>query len=137
MSIKPLIKKLFEFKIVRYGFIGGISTLIHIIVAFLYLHFVANSILFSNVSGFLSAFAFSYMVQSHFVFEHKLSLSKAWRYFIVQVVALMVSIVVAKYIPLDNYLRVIVVAFILPLMTFFIHKLWTFSTPKETDDAIQ
>ena len=135
MNIKTLLIKLFEKKIVRYGFIGGISTLTHISIAFSYLHFIADSIVFSNIFGFTGSFLFSYAVQSRYVFEHKISLVKAWRYLLVQITALILSILLAKYIPLNNYLRIIVIAFILPVITFFIHKMWTFSTPKGATDV--
>lgn len=131
MSIKSFIIKACDYKIIRYGCIGGISTLIHIIVAFLYLRFVADSTLFSNLFGFVVAFVFSYSVQSIYVFEHRLSFGKAKRYLVVQLGALALSILVAKLLPYNNYVRVLIVAFILPVATFFIHKLWTFQEPKE------
>lgn len=123
--------KLFDQKIIRYACIGGSSTAIHIFVAFLYLKFIADSIFFSNIVGFLGAFLFSYALQSRYVFKHRLSFSKATRYFTVQVAALMVAIILTKLIPFDNYIKVVIIAFILPLITFFIHSLWTFSISKE------
>ncbi len=126
MSIKSLIIKACEYKIIRYGCIAGLSTLIHIVVAFLYLRFIADSTLFSNLFGFVVAFVFSYAVQSLYVFEHRLSFFKAKRCLAVQLVVLLVSIVVAKLLPYNNYTRVIIVALVLPIATFFIHKFWTF-----------
>ena len=44
------LKRLFQYKIVRYALVGGISTLIHISVAILYIYFINHSVLQSNIS---------------------------------------------------------------------------------------
>lgn len=125
-----MIRKITRHKIVRYGLVGTLSTLIHIMMAFLYIYYVNDSIFISNSVGFLSAFGFSYLLQSKVVFQHAVSYKKALKYFLVQFVALLVSIGISDFAPLDNaYVKVILVVIILPLATYFIHKIWTFSTP--------
>ena len=122
-------RKIIDHKIVRYGLIGTLSTLIHITMAFLYIYFINDSIYISNIIGFLSAFGFSYLFQSKFVFQHTISYKKALKYFMVQSFALLLSIVISDLTPLGNaYLEVILVSIILPIMTYFLHKIWTFST---------
>ncbi len=126
------LQKLLAYKIVRYGFVGGISTLIHMSIAMLYIYYVNNSVFQSNVSGFLFAYGFSYLVQSKFVFEHKISVEKAIRYFIVQFGALLLAIVLSSlFQSYNSYIRTIIVIILLPLITFIIHKFWTFKTDKE------
>ena len=125
-----MIQKISRHKIVRYGLIGTLSTLIHITMAFLTIYYVNDSILISNCVGFLFAFGFSYLLQSTLVFQHAISYHKALRYFVVQVVALLLSIGISDFAPLDNaYAKVVLVVIILPLSTYFIHKIWTFSKP--------
>lgn len=125
-----MIRKITRYKIVRYGLIGALSTLIHITMAFLYIYYVNASIFISNSVGFLSAFGFSYLLQSKVVFQHAVSYKNALKYFLVQFVALLVSIGISDFAPLDNaYVKVILVVIMLPLATYFIHKIWTFSTP--------
>lgn len=125
------IRKYLRHKAVRYGLVGGTSTLIHIIAAYSYLYMVNNSVVISNVVGFFSAFSFSYIVQSKFVFKHTISRIKALKYFIVQFVSLLIAISISNYVPLqDSYLKVIAVIIILPLITYLIHSIWTFSEPK-------
>ena len=122
-----MIKYLISHKLVRYGFIGGVSTLIHISVASLYIYFINDSLLKSNISGFLVAYIFSYTIQSRFVFEHKVSFSKALKYFLVQIGALVVAIFLSDILEgFNSYIKSVVVALLLPLVTFFIHKFWTF-----------
>ena len=116
------------FRIAKYGVVGVFATLIHVSAAYLYLFFLGTSVLFSNSFGFLFAFAASYTLQSKFVFARSLSFPKAARYFLVQFAALLVSVLVATLLVDANpYIKVLVVAFVLPLITFVIHRLWTFS----------
>lgn len=121
------IKHLFTYKIVRYVLVGGTSTLIHILVASLYIYFMYDSVFQSNVMGFLVAYIFSYLVQSRLVFEHAVSIQKAIKYFIVQFSALLLAIFTSDFFDSYNsYLRTLIVAVLLPLITFVIHKFWTF-----------
>lgn len=124
-----MIRKIASYKIVRYGLIGGLSTLIHITMAFLYIYLVNDSIIVSNIIGFLCAFGFSYLLQSKLVFQHTISYKKALKYFLVQSLALSLSIGISNFAPLSNaYLGVILVVIMLPVITYFIHKTWTFSS---------
>lgn len=121
------IKKLFNVKIVRYGLIGGVSTAVHVSVAFLYIYFLHDSLFIANTVGFFTAYWFSYTVQSKYVFEHSLSFAKAFKYLVVQFTSLLIAMGVTYYAPLENsYLQTILVVLILPLVTFIVHKFWTF-----------
>lgn len=127
MNIKNLFLKLSNYQIVRYGLVGGVSTLIHIATAFLYLYFVKADVLIANTLGFCVAFIFSYTIQSLFVFKHKLKISKTVKYFLVQLGALIIAYFSSNILQLENsYIHTLVISFLLPLVTFFIHKFWTF-----------
>jgi len=121
------IKHLFSYKIVRYAIVGGISTFIHIFIASLYIYFVKDSVFQSNTIGFLVAYVFSYLVQSKLVFEHAVSTQKAIKYFIVQFSSLLLAILPSEiFDSYNSYLRTLIVAVLLPLITFIMHKFWTF-----------
>lgn len=122
--VKPYLK----LKVVKYAIVGIISTTIHIVFAFLFIYFVHPSLLLSNIFGFSWAYLFSYTAQSNFVFESSLSLKKAIKYFIVQFLSLIISIQITHFLnEFSVYLKVILVVFIMPIVTFIIHKTWTFS----------
>ena len=126
-----MLQKALQCKIIRYGLTGGISTAIHITVAYLYLYFVDTSLFVSNTLGFMVAFVFSYLVQSLYVFKHAIGLSKALKYFIVQFASLLAAIFISDYLPLENsYIKTILVILILPLITYVVHKFWTFKEAK-------
>ncbi|MFT5721041.1 MAG: putative flippase GtrA [Motiliproteus sp.] len=123
-----LVQKLLRLQLVRYGLTGGGATLIHLLVAFACLHWWLDNLWWANLLGFLSAFVFSYSLQSLLVFKRRLALRSACVFFLVQFGALLVSIALADTLSeLNNYLRVVIIALLLPLITFVIHKFWTFS----------
>lgn len=114
-------------KIIKYFFIGGISTLVHIIVASLYIYFIDDNLFISNILGFLIAYIFSYTVQSKYVFQHAISKSKAIKYFVVQFSALLFSVVASDmFVSFNSYIKTIFVIIIMPLITYTTHKTWTF-----------
>ncbi|MDD2369523.1 MAG: GtrA family protein [Sulfuricurvum sp.] len=127
MNINAMITKLYHSKLIRYAVIGGTSTLIHLSIAFLWLYAVNKSFFFANAAGFCVAYLFSYTVQSRYVFLHPLSLPKAFRYFLVQFGALLVSLFLSDMlVGYNSYIKTLIVVILLPLITFVIHKLWTF-----------
>ncbi len=122
-----MFEKFFTLQIVRYGFIGAISTLIHMCIAFLYIHYMNDSLFVSNTLGFLTAYTFSYLVQSRYVFRHTVSLRKASKYFIVQFVSLLIALSISYQLSfINSYIQTIIVVLIIPLVTFLVHKVWTF-----------
>ncbi|RUM75152.1 MAG: GtrA family protein [Sulfurovum sp.] len=126
---KNKIIKLFSFKIIRYALIGAIATIIHLSVSTFYIAKIDNTLFVSNVLGFLISYIFSYVMQSKMVFEHAINVEKAIKYFIVQFSSLLLSVflsdIASEY---NNYLKTVMVIIMMPIMTFFIHKMWTFKT---------
>ncbi|KKD61496.1 polysaccharide synthesis protein GtrA [Grimontia sp. AD028] len=119
---------LLSHRIIRYGLAGGLATLTHISVAFALLHFMAVSVFIANLLGFLTAFSVSYLLQSFFVFQQSLSLKNVSRFFVVQLTALLVSQLVSEaFQDTNNYLRVLLVVFMIPLVTYIIHRFWTYN----------
>lgn len=126
-SALPRLRRLFPTKLIKYGIIGGISTLIHVGVASAYIYLINNSLLQSNITGFMVAYVFSYIMQSLFVFEHAINWHKALKYFIVQFGSLLASIAISNMFYLFNsYVKTVLVVVFMPLVTFMIHKFWTF-----------
>ena len=122
-----MIQKALQFKLIRYALTGGVATAIHLLVAYGYLYYIDDALFWANTLGFLLAFLFSYSVQSIFVFKHAIKLAKALKFFLVQFTSLLISISFSSYVPLENsYLQTIVVILVLPLITYLIHKFWTF-----------
>jgi len=67
-------------------------------------------------------------VQSRFVFNAELGVANVSRYFVVQFSALIVAQMISDLdAEANSYYRVLFVAIILPLITFFVHRGWTFA----------
>lgn len=123
-----LINRLIQIRVIRYILTGGIATAVHIAVAFTVLRFIADHVFLANVCGFTLAFIFSYLMQTLFVFRHQLKVKNALRFFSVQFGALLASQLISElFSDTNSYLRVLMVVVILPVITYIIHKLWTFS----------
>jgi len=115
-------------RLVRYGIVGILSTAVHISAAFLFIYFVDPSLFFSNLFGFGWAYLFSYFFQSKFVFESDISLTKALKYLLVQLLSLLLAMGCSNAAAEFNvYLKVLLTAVILPLINFVVHKVWTFA----------
>lgn len=129
--MKALLDRLLQHRIVRFALTGGLATIIHIAVAFSFLHLVAENVLLANITGFSLAFIFSYFAQTILVFKHKINVGNLVRFFVVQFGALMISQGISElFADLNSYIRVLMVVVILPVVTYLIHKFWTFSGNK-------
>ncbi|ACN16073.1 conserved hypothetical protein [Desulforapulum autotrophicum HRM2] len=136
-SIDPMAVSLFapcfKIKLVRYGVVGLVSTGIHVLVASLFIRFINPSLLVSNLVGFFVAYHFSYYFQSKWVFKSNISLVKSLRYLVVQLSSLLVAVLFSHLLgDFSLYLKVVLTAFLLPLITFIIHRAWTFADQKES-----
>ncbi len=108
--------------------VGAVSTAIHVLIASCCLRYVNDSMLISNIAGFLTAYLFSYFVQSKLVFQQSISAERAVKYFAVQFCTLLLAIFVSQRIFFnDRYLQTVIVAFILVFISFGIHRFWTFN----------
>lgn len=125
--MKNVVTQLFHYRIVRFALTGGLATLTHLAIAFLFLRFFSPSVFVANLLGFSGAFGLSYLLQSLFVFKTSLSLKNAQRFFIVQFSALLISQLVSELFNNSNsYLRVLLVVLLIPFVTYLIHKMWTY-----------
>ena len=128
MFLNAFMIQVSKIQILKYGIVGILSTLIHIGGASVFVRFFYESLFISNCVGFLTAFTFSYVAQSRLVFNADLTCKKAVMFFLVQSASLLLAVKTAE--SMDNfsiYFKIIIVAFLLPVITFFVHKIWTFS----------
>ncbi|MCL9775444.1 GtrA family protein [Vibrio methylphosphonaticus] len=126
--MRSLLDRLLQYRIVRFALTGGMATAIHLVVAFSFLHLIRDNVLLANIAGFSLAFIFSYFAQTLIVFKNKVNWGNALRFFMVQFGALLVSQGISElFSDLNSYVRVVMVVVILPIVTYVIHKVWTFS----------
>lgn len=129
-----LIKKLLAKEIVRFIISGALATSIHIIIAFLWLHFINLNTFIANFCGFSCAFGVSYICQSLWVFKHKIAFFSCIKFFLVQLSALVVSQLLTEMLTnYSPYIKVLLVVITLPAITFIINKFWTFKSSQILD----
>ncbi|MFT7860983.1 MAG: GtrA family protein [Sulfurimonas sp.] len=111
----------------KYGIFGIIATLIHLGVASGVIYFFQAGVFVANSVAFFTAFIFSYIFQTLFVFSTSFHLKKFIRFFLVQYGTFLFSYLLSNVITLSNaYLHTLLIVVIMPLITFIIHKFWTF-----------
>lgn len=131
--MKSMFDRLLEYRLVRFALTGGMATAIHIAVAFSFIHLIKDNVLYANILGFSIAFLFSYFAQTVLVFRQKVNLRNALRFFMVQFGALMISQTISElFSDWNSYIRVLMVVVILPIITYLIHKVWTYSGSSES-----
>ena len=111
----------------RYVMVGGLATLIHLLVAYMYLYYVEYSLFLSNTIAFFVAFAYSYSYQTLYVFRRKISLINLAKYLIVQLIMITVAVLIIDNISIYNYyIKTVFVLIIITPTSFLLHKFWTF-----------
>lgn len=129
-----MIEKLLSYRIARFALTGGIATMTHICVAFALIHFSSAGVFVANLLGFACAFSLSYLMQSLFVFKKPLSFQNITRFFIVQFSALLISQLISElFSGTNSYLNVLIVVFLIPLVTYAIHRAWTYRENSKED----
>ncbi|ADN09601.1 GtrA family protein [Sulfurimonas autotrophica] len=122
MNIKSHILQL-----AKYGFFGVIATLVHLFSAWAIIYFFAASVFVSNTLAFFTAFIFSYIFQTLYVFSTSFHFKKFIKFFLVQYGTFLFSYLLSDIFPIQNgYLHTLLIVAIMPLITFVIHKFWTF-----------
>ena len=122
MSIKAHILQL-----AKYGFFGVIATLVHLLSAWTIIYFFAASVFVANTFAFFTAFIFSYIFQTLYVFNTTFHFKKFIKFFLVQFGTFLFSYLASDMFPIQNsYLHTLLIVAIMPLITFVIHKFWTF-----------
>ena len=122
MSIKVHILQL-----AKYGFFGVVATLIHLFSAWAVIYLFSASVFFANTFAFFTAFIFSYIFQTLYVFNSTFHFKKFIKFFSVQFSAFLLSYLLSDIVVIPNsYLHTLLIVAIMPLITFVIHKFWTF-----------
>ena len=119
--------KAFILQLTKYGIFGVIATLIHLFTAWALIYFLDTTVFISNIVAFFVAFTFSYVFQTLYVFKTLFHFSKLLKFFTVQFGTFLFSYMLSDTISIQNsYLHTLLIVAIMPLITFVIHKFWTF-----------
>lgn len=118
----------------RFLIIGGFNTAIHLCVAFLTINQFGLHILAANFSGFLVATAFSFVANTLWSFEEKIRKVFLTRFFIVSTIIAIVNISLSSFASqqyLNPKLTIFLTALITPIISYSLHRYWTYRTPSK------
>ena len=111
----------------RYVMVGGLAFLIHMLVAYMYLYYVEYSLFLSNTIAFFVAFAYSYSINTLYVFRRKISLINLAKYLIAQLIMITTAMLIIDNISIYNYyIKTVFVLILITPTSFLLHKFWTF-----------
>ncbi|QOP43174.1 GtrA family protein [Sulfurimonas sediminis] len=114
-------------QLAKYGFFGVLATLVHLLSAWAIIYFFSASVFVANTFAFFTAFVFSYVFQTLYVFHSTFHFKKFMKFFLVQYGTFLASYFLSDAFPVQNsYLHTLLIVAIMPFITFVIHKFWTF-----------
>ncbi|KEO60285.1 GtrA family protein [Thioclava indica] len=123
-------------QIIRFGGVGGVATLVHVLIAMMAREAIDLAPLEANFAGFICAVLFSYVGHTRFTFRRAVNRSDQFLRFIT---AALVSLGTSSFIVwlLDSVLGIdfsvamMAVAVVVPMMTFLMFRFWVFESARE------
>ncbi|MFA0080655.1 GtrA family protein [Vibrio breoganii] len=112
--------------LIKYLFVGASSTTLYLILSFTALNYWRFGILSSVTIAFFLSFIYSYTLQNFLVFKASFNLRNFTRYFYVQTSIFIISYFSSTIIFVQQEVIVLFIAASMALVSFFIHKKWTF-----------
>jgi putative flippase GtrA len=117
-----------KIQFLRYVIVGGLSSMIYMFVGYMYLYYVEYSLFLSNILAFFVAFIYSYSCQTLYVFKRKINLINLAKYFIVQLILFIATVLIIDNISIYNYyIKTVFVLIIIAPTSFLLNKFWTFN----------
>jgi len=116
-------------RLMKFGVTGVGSTVIHIVVAMMFISILQTSTQLGNGVAFITATAFSYTVNTLWSFSNKINRRTAWRFIATSIVGLgltMVISTIADNLGLHYIIGIGLVVICVPIYSFVAHSLWTY-----------
>lgn len=121
-------------QLLKFGVVGGISTLINSVVFLLLVDFFKVPPLLGNFLAFLCAFSISYLGHAKWTFDRDHNTKRLTKFLVVALLGLGMN---SSFVWLLSYVLhqppiivLIPMIFITPMILFFINKLWVFSNSR-------
>lgn len=126
------LSRLFEYRLVRYGFAGSASFLTHLAVLIALVEIVGLDPVLSTTVGFLTSIAVSYLLQHWWVFRSAVPMHQAFpRFLLVTGAGLALNSLIMGFgirVMVQHYLLVQLVAFAaVPVSNYLLNRAWTFA----------
>lgn len=116
--------------LIKFGVIGVVNTLMHATLVVLTVEFVRLNPVFANIIAFFITNICSYFMNSYWVFYSKVSILSYFRFLFASATALIGAVFfssLAEFMEWHYMIGIILISTVLPLVTYFVYKLWVFS----------
>lgn len=131
MISKALARQLFFF-----GVIGVLATATHYAVALFSHEYLSISLYLANLAGYLCAVTVSYHGHGKITFQHAMGRAVFIRFTVMSVTIILVSevilVVLERYAETSHRLALLAVVLSIPVLSFFLSKLWVFRHAKDS-----
>jgi putative flippase GtrA len=116
----------------RFGVVGGGSTLLHALTAVLAVETFSVAPVPANVIAFVAATLFSYVAQTRWAFEHRFASGVLIRFLTVVGLGLLLTVAIsggAQMLSLPYWAGILGVVTVVPAISFSLHHFWTYGRP--------
>jgi putative flippase GtrA len=116
-------------QLAKFGLVGITATAVHSSVATSLLYFFDADLVVANLAGYFSAVSISYLGNALFVFRSRPSRKTLYRFSIVSAFSFFLVLTFARasqMFDLNKYLSVLLIAILVPITSFILHRYWTF-----------
>lgn len=121
--------KIWHRQVIRYGFVGILSTFAYMAIAMLLVYFFDTSLLVANIYAAFVPMLISYFGNAVWSFETRSEMRTFGKFCCVALFTLVVMVVGSRWISqagLPPYLGIVIIGVSLPVVSFLLQKLWVF-----------
>ncbi len=114
---------------VKFGITGVGSTLIHIVVATIFISLLGSNTQTGNGVAFVIATCFSYAANTLWSFSNKINKRTASRFIIISLGGLVLTLIISTFAEMLGFhynIGIAMVVLSVPIYSFIAHRLWTY-----------
>lgn len=116
-------------KFVRFGITGGMTTVVHVVVAMLCVSALGWAPVTANGTAFVVANLFSYLVHTYWSFSYSPAIQNLQRFIVVSLAGLGCSVLIAWAVQFAGWHYLYgtgLTVLVLPVGSFLMHNFWTY-----------
>lgn len=130
MSSQAVLMRKHLQEVVVFGFVGGLATLTHYVVALLCVEYLFINIYLANPIAYLTAVSVSFFGHSIFTFKKEVTKQRASKFVVVSLSAFLLSQLLLAFLQLlefnNHRLDFLIVVFFIPIYTYLLSKFWVY-----------
>jgi len=129
MPLNKLSLKQIPSSLLRYYLIGILATLMHVVIVAILIEKFASSAGLANGIAFILATIFSYIMNTYWSFQAKMSFTVLCRFWSVAALGCALAVVissVAEHLGFHYLIGIAMVMSVVPVISYLLHRNWTY-----------